>query len=142
MSVTIEFLTEIVPDALVGDILDIYRLQGWWGAGSDKDASNLRALIRGSHCFVAAIENGRAVGIGRALSDRASDAYIQDVAVLPSLRRQGIGSRIVEAISERLREDGIEWVGLVAESGTPPFYERIGFSQMMGTVLMLNKKRM
>ena len=74
--------------------------------------------------------------MGRAISDRASDAYIQDVTVDRAFRRQGIGSRMVARLVERLELDGIGWIGLIAEGDSSGFYERIGFSDFNGKPML------
>ena len=74
-----------------------------------------------------------------AISDRASDAYIQDLIVHPEFRGKGIGTRMVQELVGRLQSDGLGWIGLVAEAGTWDFYRRIGFADMPGSILMLKK---
>ncbi len=120
-------------------VLDLYRLQGWWGPPTDHDPQAAEAIIRGSHCFVVAFHEGSIIGMGRAISDGASDAYIQDLVVRFPFRGKGIGTRMVNEIIGRLRHDGLGWIGLVAEAGTWDFYRRAGFAEMPGSVLMLKK---
>ena len=138
MQITYTFITEPTP-ALVQGVLELYRLQGWWGSPGDHDPALAGAIIRGSHCFVIASHEGRLVGMGRTISDRASDAYIQDLIVHPGYRGRGIGKRMVQELVGRLQSDGLGWIGLVAEAGTWDFYRRIGFAEMPGSVLMLKK---
>jgi len=98
-------------------------------------------IISGSHCFVAAVQErtGMILGMGRAISDRASDAYIQDIMVRPEARRQAIASCIMNAIVAFLERDGMTWIGLIAKQGTHPFYRGLGFSEMPGAMPMLRK---
>lgn len=117
-------------------ILGLYEDAGWW----DRDKDNhdrLIGLIQGSHCFMVALQQKEVVGMGRAISDRASDAYIQDVTVNDTLRHQGIGSLIVEKLIQRLQQDGIVWIGLIAEKNSQLFYERLGFRPMLNAVALL-----
>ena len=119
----------------------LYRLAGWWSEPGDTMEKLVR-IISGSHCFVAAVqETGVVLGMGRAISDKASDAYIQDVMVRPEVRRQAIASAIMGAILERLERDGMTWIGLVAKQGTQPFYRGLGFSEIPGAMPMLRKKQ-
>ncbi|MBI5590155.1 MAG: GNAT family N-acetyltransferase [Deltaproteobacteria bacterium] len=121
-------------------IRDLYRFAGWWSEPGDT-LEKLVRIISGSHCFVAAIreESGMVLGMGRAISDRASDAYIQDIMVRPEVRRQAIASGIMKAIVERLKRDGMTWIGLIAKEGTQPFYRGLGFSEIPGAMPMLRK---
>jgi spermidine synthase len=96
-------------------------------------------IIKGSHCFVAALEDRRIIGMGRAISDRASDAYIQDVTVADAFRGRGIGSQIIHQLISRLQADGLGWIGLIAEKNSHPFYQRLGFVTMPDAAPMLRK---
>lgn len=122
-------------------IRSLYLLAGWWAEPPDTIEKLVR-IITGSHCFVAAVESGsgRILGMGRAISDGASDAYIQDVMVRPDTRGRGIASRIVQCLVDRLVHDGMTWIGLIAKSGTQPMYARLGFSGIPGAVPMLLTK--
>lgn len=52
-------------------------------------------------------------------------AALGPMAVLPGYQRQGIGSRLVEAGTEQLRDAGCPFVVVV---GHPTFYPRFGFT--------------
>lgn len=132
------FLTTPAGDQ-IDQILSLYESAGWWKPGPEAPDEALR-LVAGSHCFLVAESKGALVGMGRAISDRAGDAYIQDVAVRPDYKHQGIGSQIVARIVERLKADGISWIGLIAERNSHPFYRDIGFSEMPDAIPMLLKK--
>jgi spermidine synthase len=120
----------------IAQILSLYESAGWWKPGPDAPEEALR-LVAGSHCFLVAESKGEIVGMGRAISDRASDAYIQDVTVRPDYRHQGIGSEIVTRIAKRLNADGLSWIGLIAERNSHAFYREIGFSEMPDSIPML-----
>jgi len=123
----------------IAQIIELYRMADWWSDEDDRP-EEIQELIRGSHCYCIASIGADIIGIGRAISDAVSDAYIQDIAVNPSYRRKGIASRIVEELVNRLRQDGLAWIGLIAERGTQPFYDRLGFVTMPNSTPMLLKK--
>jgi GNAT superfamily N-acetyltransferase len=119
------------------DVVRLYQAGGWW-----QESRAWRALIpdmvRGSFCFmVAETKEGEVVGMGRAISDGVSDAYIQDVVVLKEWRGRGIGAEIIRRLTRCLKKKKIGWVGLVAEPGTRHFYERLGYGQLTGFEPML-----
>ncbi len=138
-------------DDQVNDILSLYRTAGWWqSTGADErgesDASHIKDLINGSHCFLIATPEKTdrerpIIGMGRSISDGVSDAYIQDVVVMPSCRGQGIATRIIRRLVDRLQEDGIEWIGLIAERNTQNLYKPIGFDPMADSTPMLYRKK-
>jgi aralkylamine N-acetyltransferase len=132
------FLTTPTRDQ-IDQILSLYESAGWWEPGPEASDEALR-LIAGSHCFLVAESMGEIIGMGRAISDRVSDAYIQDVAVKPDYKHRGIGSQIVARISKRLKADGMSWIGLIAERNSHPFYREIGFSDIPDAIPMLLRK--
>ena len=118
-------------------IAGLYRAQGWRQACDEDSPQLIRKLVAGSHCFVVAVEGEEIVGMGRAISDGISDAYIQDLTVCSNRRHQGIGSGILRTILERLHADGLRWIGLIAEPGSSNLYRHAGFSEMPAAVPML-----
>jgi GNAT superfamily N-acetyltransferase len=124
----------------IRQIAGLYRAQEWWQAG-DEYPQLIPRLIAGSHCFVAALEGEDIVGMGRAISDGVSDAYIQDLTVSSDHRNKGIGRRILQTLLERLRADGLHWIGLIAEPGSCSLYHRAGFREMSAWVPMLMNQK-
>ena len=120
----------------IKQITVLYRNAGWWAKETD-EPRQVEGIIAGSHLFVIAKIKNEIIGMGRALSDRISDAYIQDVTVKKKLRGQGIGTTIIGELVTRLRADGIEWIGLIAERGSHGFYSRLGFKKMPNSIPML-----
>jgi ribosomal protein S18 acetylase RimI-like enzyme len=118
-------------------IVEMYRTQGWWRPDDNSRECLIPKMISGSHCFLIATDGDIIVGMGRALSDGISDAYIQDLTVKKDRRNQGIGRNILLKLLERLRADGIGWIGLIAEPGTSDLYSHVGFRKMRESVPML-----
>ena len=118
------------------EIEEMYRAAGWWK--EEYDPSELPRLIRSSFVFTVAIDTptGKAIGMGRAISDGISDAYLQDLIVLPGFRGFGVGTGIVKALVDTCISRGITWIALIAEPGTEKFYLPNGFSRMAGYVPM------
>ncbi|MFZ4438517.1 MAG: GNAT family N-acetyltransferase [Syntrophales bacterium] len=118
-------------------IVGLYRAQGWRQASDDDSPLWIQRLVAGSHCFVVALEGEEIMGMGRAISDGISDAYIQDVTVRSNRRNEGIGSKILLTILKRLHTDGLRWIGLIAEPGSANLYRQAGFREMPAAVPML-----
>lgn len=125
----------LVKDWPAPEIIELYEAGGWWDGPI---TSSVKNIISGSFAFAVAIDSGtcKAVGMGRILSDGISDAYIQDVIVLPEYRKRDIGRRIVSALLEECAKKNVSWVALVAESGTEEFYSSLGFHVMEGRTPM------
>lgn len=114
----------------VDDIVELYKTGGWWKDSYDK--TGIPSLISGSFAFAVAVDNnsGKAVGMGRILSDGVSDAYIQDVVVLPPFRKQNVGKHLVRTLLDYCISKNIHWIGLIAEPGNDQFYTSLGFRPM------------
>jgi GNAT superfamily N-acetyltransferase len=127
----------IIDSWIADDIIALYKAGGWWKG--PVDSVRVQRLITGSCAFVVAVDtvSQKAIGMGRLLSDGVSDAYIQDVIVLPRYRGQGIGKRLIIALLEFCHSHGIQWVGLIAEPGYEAFYKHMGFTHMKAYVPML-----
>lgn len=120
----------------IGQITELYRMAGWWTKESG-DPDLVSAIVSGSRYFMIAETDSEIVAMGRVISDGASDAYIQDLAVKNGWRGKGIGAGIVERLVARLRGEGICWIGLVAEKGSLEFYTRLGFKKMADSEPMI-----
>jgi ribosomal protein S18 acetylase RimI-like enzyme len=94
----------------------------------NKRAPDLRVAFNNSmfRCFVH--DDGKLVGVGRALADGVYTAYIGDIAVLPAYRGLGLGKRIV---AELLRlSAGHKKIILYSVPGSEAFYRKFGFRGM------------
>lgn len=135
-----EIQYSIVKDADPAEVLALYCHPGWWQTDDNPQyLETVRKIVSDTFCFVVAREDGKLVGMGRAISDGVSDAYIQDVVVYSDYRGRGIGAEIVLRLIAFLREHNIQWIGLISEPGHEDFYERLGFARMENYTPMLLK---
>ena len=81
--------------------------------------------------------SGLLVGYMRIVTDRAYIHYIVDVMVRPDRQGERIGSRIVQAALDHIKERGFIKVLLTAIPGKEEFYKRMGFKETMSPVLAL-----
>jgi ribosomal protein S18 acetylase RimI-like enzyme len=110
------------------EIVNLYKSAGWWK--ENYDSSKIEDMINGSFAFAVAFikKSDKAVGMGRVLSDGVSDAYIQDLVVLPEFQDAGIGKKIVKKLLDFCLLKNIIWIGLIAEPKQSGFYSNIGFN--------------
>jgi len=124
----------IITSAREDELTRLYKDAGWWEKEYDDNPDFLKAIVPNSACFVGAFHENSMIGMGRALSDLASDAYIQDVAVLKPFRGKGIGSKIIKKLVAFLRQHHVDWIGLIAKPNTSSFYVKLGFEPLKGHV--------
>ena len=123
-----------------GEIVELYKAGGWWK--SSWNTSGVNSLISRSFAFAVAVDlsSNRAVGMGRLISEGVSDAYIQDLVVLPQYRSQGFGRQLVAALVDYCLSRGINWICLIAEPGNEDFFRDMDFRIMKGYVPMIYTK--
>ncbi len=125
-------IVKTITSASLLELIRLYKDAGWWEDEYDKKPEFLHHIVKDSGVFVGAFLEKKLIGMGRALSDMASDAYIQDIVVLKQYRGRGIGKKIIRLIVKILNEKGVDWIGLVAQPGTTSFYEKLGFEPLKG----------
>jgi GNAT superfamily N-acetyltransferase len=126
----------IVKEWNLQALVDLYKAGGWWQ--KDHDPKHIPDLVCSSYAFAIAVheQSGRTIGMGRAISDGISDAYIQDLVVLPDFRGIGAGGMIVNALLRFCVARNIRWIALIAEPGTEDFYTHLGFLPMRDHIPM------
>jgi spermidine synthase len=136
MKYLIKILKSPTPENLQ-DILSLYIDENWWE--DEPLTEKVLEIIKGSHIFAVCFDKNQIIAMGRAISDKTSDAYIQDLTVKKDYRGKGIGSKLVKKITDELKKDKIFWIGLISEKNSNQFYEKLGFEEMKNTFPMKYK---
>ncbi|HFU3967952.1 TPA: GNAT family N-acetyltransferase [Streptococcus suis] len=107
-------------------VLEIYASVDWTGYTSRPDM--LQNAIENSLLVLAAFDGDRLVGLLRAVGDGYSIVFIQDILVLPTYQRQGIGRHLLEQAVTHFPD--IYQLHLLTDNTekTRSFYEAIGFT--------------
>lgn len=112
------------------DSLDWDELSALYRAAplGNKNPDSLKTAFTNSmfRCFVS--EDGKLVGVGRALADGTDCSYICDVALLPSHQGLGLGKEIVSKLVSM--SSGHKKIILYSVPGKESFYRKLGFKRM------------
>lgn len=77
-----------------------------------------------THLLVVAVAEGEVVGQGAAVlhrhPDRATELYLDELAVTPAFRRQGIAQRLLSEMIEWGREQGCDRAWIATEDDNEP----------------------
>lgn len=114
-------------DLVFSEVLALYQAVEWDAYTRDPD--NLRAALEGSSTLVAARDGQLLVGLARVVSDGASICYLQDILVLPSHRRAGIGRALAEQALGEYRHVRQKVLLTDDEPKQKAFYEALGYSR-------------
>jgi len=114
------------------DRLDIARIHGWlassyWSPGIERE--RVERAIAGSHP-IGAYRDGVQVGFARAITDRATFAWIADVFVDDSARGQGIGRAMAGWFVDHPDLTGLRRIGLVT-ADAHGVYAKLGFHPLL-----------
>jgi GNAT superfamily N-acetyltransferase len=83
--------------------------------------------ISSSQRFVGAYDSDELIGCGRIVTDGILYAMIHDLIVLPSYRKLGLGTQILDALVRWCLDQGIRDIQLCCAKGLVGFYEERGF---------------
>ena len=107
------------------EILNLYENMGW--SSYTKDKESLFKGIKNSIYVKCAYDAGILVGLIRAVGDGNTIIYIQDILVLESYQRKGIGSNLIKFVLEEYKD--VRQICLTTDITEKQrlFYESIGF---------------
>lgn len=109
----------------ITEYLDLRRLSG---LSEKTPVAAAAGLPRTLFAVVAELE-GEAIGMGRVIGDGGTAFQLVDIAVLPAHQGQGLGKRIVGALTDWLRENApaSAYVSLIADGPAKDLYAQFGF---------------
>ncbi len=108
------------------EIVNLYESVGWMNYLERVDT--LREAYANSLCVLGAYDSDRLVGIIRAVGDGRTIVFVQDIIVLSEYQRQGIGSKLLQAVMERYQD--VYQMELLTDNTekTKAFYRSAGFT--------------
>ncbi|MGM0752444.1 MAG: GNAT family N-acetyltransferase [Bacillota bacterium] len=116
------------------DVMKLYQDVSWWGERQVQDIEEM--LIKG--LSVGAWVDGTLVGFARAVSDGKFRAYVEDVVIHSSYRKEHIGTKLVSKLLDELSH--IDVISLFCEEHLIPFYEKNSFKYSKSQFIMHKKQ--
>ncbi len=109
-------------------VLPLYRAVGW--SNYYQNPEMLQNAFAHSLCTLGAWEDGRLIGLIRAVGDGYSALLIQDILVYPEYQRRGVGSGLIQAMLTRYAH--VYQIQLATDNTekTKAFYRSQGFRSM------------
>ena len=101
-------------------------------AGLSRKSEQAAAIgLKNSLFGVVVYHDARPVAIGRIIGDGGCFFEITDMAVLPEHQGNGVGAMIMTTLVEWLQQNApsTAYVSLMADHGTPDFYQKFGFTK-------------
>jgi len=106
--------------------------QQWWGGG--RTLEEVRKMAQHTSLMLALIETatGQLAGDCRVLTDFPFRATVYDVMVAEHLQGEGLGQRLMDALSNHPEMQSVSLVYLCCETHMRPFYRRWGYEVYEG----------
>lgn len=121
-----EFSISSDPAAVDVDAVHAFLTTSYWAEGVPRAV--VERSIAGSLPF-SLFHRDRQIGFARAITDRATYAYLADVYVLEEFRGQGLGQWLVEAIMRHPDLQGLRRFGLITRDAQG-LYRKFGFAEL------------
>ena len=99
-------------------VLELYEAESWPSFPQDPELAEHACTGQGV-VSVVAVQAARVVGFARLLTDGALDAYLCELVVAETARRQGVGRALVK---EAFTRSGARRLDLLAGPGSEDFY--------------------
>ena len=130
---------EITNDVKRFDIGAIHAFlsRSYWSPGVPRVI--VERAIANSLCF-GVLRGTEQVGFGRAVTDRATFAYLADVYILEEHRGQGLSKRLMEAVVAHPDLQGLRRM-LLATNDAHTLYARYGFRSLAAPERMMEIHR-
>ena len=108
---TLAFIDTFAPDD-VDAALALLKTTSW-ASGLTKD--QIKAAFANSYAVGARrAGDGRLVGLARAVTDRATFAYLTDLIVAPEMRKAGLGGALIRRLLSADRVRSVQHIALLA----------------------------
>ncbi|HHY60712.1 MAG TPA: N-acetyltransferase [Clostridia bacterium] len=111
--------------AVIGDVPQIQNLINFYAEQGLMLARSLSSLYGGIREFIVAEKNARIIGVGALHIVWGDLAEIRSLAIAQDYVKNGLGSRIVQALVEEARQLGVPQVFTLTYQ--PGFFEKCGF---------------
>ena len=120
------FTVSTDPTRLDLDVITRELAGAYWAAGRSRE--RIERSLRWSLDF-GLYEGARQVGFGRAITDRATFAYLADVFIVSEYRGRGLGTWLMACIAAHPELQGLRrW--LLATRDAHGLYEKTGFGSL------------
>ena len=127
---TVYISTYIERPISSAEVKALYDSEPWW---PERTVSDIEQMLL-ENISVGAWDGRKLVGFCRSVGDGRFRAYVEDVLVLQSYRRSGIGTRLLGRLLEELEH--IDVITLFCRPRLEPFYQKLDFKHFTKQIVM------
>ncbi len=121
---------EIKTNALTAELFsELYASVGWEPPG----IGQVRKALENTIATFTAYDNDKAIGMVRLIGDSGMSFYIKDFAVVPAYQSKGVGTLLLNALEDYIKEHiAPDWavsLELISSKEAVGFYQKHGFEE-------------
>ena len=123
-----KFLISVQKNIDPAKLDHLFESIGWRKRGSDR----WKEVLSKSSFVYSVWDKDNIVGFGRILEDGVMCMFY-DIGVFPVYQRKGVGTMIMEALIDQVKDKGYASIGIFAWEQNPhniKFYEKFGFQKV------------
>ena len=105
------------------DIANLRSLVGW-----NRMKKEYENLLMDSYYHIAVYSDNCLIGYIDSVSNKVTDAYIQDLMVHPDYQHMGIATNLMNRMIEYLKGNMIFMISVIYDKKLKPFYDKFGFN--------------
>ncbi len=125
MEDTVTFKDKL-PD--IKDYWDLFQTTGW-NQKYNFSIKDLANAIQSSWYSTSIYDSDILIGFGRIIADGVHHALIVDLIIHPDYQGQGLGSKLLERLVTKCKDNKIRDIQLFAAKDKFAFYEKFGFEK-------------
>lgn len=107
------------------DVSEVFRKSGI--KRPFDDLNRIQRMIDHSDVMITAWDDGKMVGVARAITDYSYCCYLSDLAIDKEYQKQGIGKELVNRLQDIVGDECS--IILISAPTATDYYPRIGFSK-------------
>ena len=120
---SMQIIYQINPEISVHDLIDILRKSTLGLRRPLSDLEAMESMLAHANYYIGAYENGKLVGLARAMTDFVYTTYLADLAVDEKYQHQGIGKELIRLLKINIPRAKLILLAAPAAEG---YYPKIG----------------
>lgn len=109
-----------------GEVAELYKSAGL--RRPVEDLKRMQKMLANSNLIICARDEGKLVGIARALTDFSYCCYLSDLAVRADYQKKGVGKELINRVQEEIGPESM--LLLLSAPTAHDYYPHIGFEKL------------
>ena len=132
-------IVETLTESQVSDLMELYQNEFWCDKRNREDVVKMLAA---TDVIIGFVDEGeRLIAFTRVITDFVYRGMVFDVIVKPSHRKIGLGTQLMDALVNHPKLQAIESLSLGCLPKMIPFYKRWGFTDDVGDMKFMRRRK-